>query len=381
MNDTLLSVEAAAEADEDIVRLCIPCRILAICLYSILSVIAIVGNSLIVLMIVYFRRLHTPTNVLILNLAIADLLISLLCMPFSYWHVIIFDDQRWVFGALFCKLFAYLQATAVFLSSWTLVVISFDRFMAIMFVMSPWLRLTRRRAILLVLITWTFSLVMALPLLFVNRTFQDELNGVTICQERWDELTQFFGPDTQIMHTYTTVVFALQYCMPLLVLVITYTFIGIKMWNSRVPGIDQSENSRCLMQERHDSVKKLIPMVLLVSALYAGCWLPQNLLMNIMLTYHPSIASHPYILYMWWIAHTIAMLHSIVNPFIYYTRNQKFREGFTYFLRFLPCIEFHGFHLLNDSNRTHAVRIVNMVAYMPVTGGKKVEDSKSSFSG
>uniref|UniRef100_A0A1I7XY14 G_PROTEIN_RECEP_F1_2 domain-containing protein n=1 Tax=Steinernema glaseri TaxID=37863 RepID=A0A1I7XY14_9BILA len=375
MNDTVADEGAVGE----VLRLCIPCRVLAICLYSILSIVAIVGNSLIVLMILYFRRLHTPTNVLILNLAIADLLISLLCMPFSYWHVIIFDDQRWVFGALFCKLFAFLQATAVFLSSWTLVVISFDRFMAIMFVMSPWLRLTRRRAILLVLVTWTFSLVMALPLLIVNKTFPDPETNVVICQERWDQLEHLFGT-TQIMQTYTSVVFALQYCMPLLVLVITYTFIGIKMWNSRVPGIAQSENSRCIMQDRHDSVKKLIPMVLLVSALYAGCWLPQNLLMNIMLTYHPSIISHPYILYMWWIAHTIAMLHSIVNPFIYYTRNQKFREGFTYFLRFLPFIEFHGFHLLNDNNRTHAVRIVNMVAYMPVTGGKKADESKSSIS-
>ena len=52
-----------------------------------------------------------------------DLMISMFCMPFSYWHVIIFDDQRWLFGALSCKFFNFLQATAVFLSSWTLVAI------------------------------------------------------------------------------------------------------------------------------------------------------------------------------------------------------------------------------------------------------------------
>lgn len=88
-----------------------------------MSIIAICGNFLIVLVIVHFPRLRTATNILILNLAIADLMISFLCMPFSYWHVIIFTDQRWIFGSIFCKLLAFLQATAVFLSSWTLVAI------------------------------------------------------------------------------------------------------------------------------------------------------------------------------------------------------------------------------------------------------------------
>jgi len=40
-------------------------------------------------------------------------------------------------------------------------------------------------------------------------------------------------------------------------------------------------------------------MVLLVSALYAVCWLPQNLLMNIWVTYDSSALNYPYILYIW----------------------------------------------------------------------------------
>ncbi|KHN85614.1 Neuropeptide Y receptor [Toxocara canis] len=294
-------------------------------------------------------------------------MISVLCMPFSYWHVIIFTDQRWIFGAIFCKLFAFLQATAVFLSSWTLVAISFDRFTAIMFVMSPWLRLTRRRALYLVAITWTFSLMMAAPLFYVNQI--QRRDGVDTCEEYgWQYLESKFGDG--ITHTYGTLVFSLQYCLPLTVLVISYASIGVKMWNSRVPGVQSS--TRCIVNERHESVKKMIRMVLLVSALYACCWLPQNLLINILLPYNPSIVSHPYILYFWWMANTIAMLHSIVNPFVYYTRNARFQEGICYFLRFLPCVEFNGFDLLLDQKRSRAVRIVNMVAYMPVTGGKKV---------
>lgn len=95
----------------------------AIILYSLLSIVAFFGNSLILAVFFFIRRLRTPTNMLIANLAIADLMISVFCIPLSYWHVIIFEDQRWIFGPFLCKIFNYLQATAVFLSSWTLVMI------------------------------------------------------------------------------------------------------------------------------------------------------------------------------------------------------------------------------------------------------------------
>ncbi|KAI6180968.1 hypothetical protein M3Y98_00778600 [Aphelenchoides besseyi] len=354
-----------------LVLLCAECKIFAIFLYSLLSIVSFVGNALVVAVIIKFRRLHTPTNMLILNLAIADLMISLLCMPLSYWHVIIFEDQRWVFGAFLCKIFNFLQATAVFLSSWTLVVVSFDRFLAIMFLMSPWLRLNMKRASLLILGTWVFSSVMALPLLIVNQTERTP-DGVEICQENW-QLLSVIGNSEKIVHSYTTAVFFLQYCFPLLVLIVTYTCIGLKMWNSKVPGSDRTESARYLMQGRHDSVKKLIPMVLLVSVLYAGCWLPQNLLMNIWIVYDPSITSHPLILYIWWIAHTIAMCHSAVNPFVYYWQNRRLREGLLYMLRYLPCINFDGLHHLEEKTTgVRAAKIANLVAYMPVASKSSV---------
>ncbi|KAK6019424.1 7 transmembrane receptor, partial [Ostertagia ostertagi] len=113
----------------------------------------------------------------------ADLLIAVFCIPFSYWQVLIFDDQRWVFGSAMCSLLSFLQGIAVFLSSWTLVVISFDRWMAIMFVMSPSMRLTRKRAVYLVLATWAFSRSMALPLFLVSRIHVTD--GIKRCDEDW----------------------------------------------------------------------------------------------------------------------------------------------------------------------------------------------------
>uniref|UniRef100_A0A7E4W1I7 G_PROTEIN_RECEP_F1_2 domain-containing protein n=1 Tax=Panagrellus redivivus TaxID=6233 RepID=A0A7E4W1I7_PANRE len=376
LNDTSFNDSAAETAEEHFHHLCPSCRIFAIILYSTLSIVAFIGNSLIVTVILYFPRLRTATNFLILNLAVADLMISIFCMPFSYWHVIIFDDQRWLFGALLCKFFGFLQATAVFLSSWTLVAISFDRFMAIMFVMSPWLRLTRSRAFYLIVVTWVFSLGMALPLFYVNHIETLAPQNTVTCQEDW-KMLRFLGDERRIMHTYTSVVFALQYVLPLVVLIITYTFIGIKMWNSKVPG--DRRNNQCVVQGRHESVKKMIPMVLMVSALYAGCWAPQNILMNIWIPFDPKIAEHAYILYIWWMSHTLAMFHSIVNPFIYYTQNRRIHEGVKYLLRFFPCIKYEGLHLLEEKKGgARAVRIVNMVAYLPIAGKDTVQSTVST---
>ncbi|KAI1733012.1 7 transmembrane receptor (rhodopsin family) domain-containing protein [Ditylenchus destructor] len=388
--------------------LCDYCKVIAVLLYSCLSLVAFIGNSLILAVFFYFRRLRTPTNMLIANLAVADLMISVFCIPLSYWHVIIFEDQRWIFGSAMCRLFNYLQATAVFLSSWTLVAISFDRFMAIMFVMSPWLRINKKRACCMITATWIFSLFMALPLLIVNQIENSASNvDVETCLEKWESLSGILGDEESTVHTYTSLVFLLQYCLPLAVLLLTYTCIGLRMWNSKVPG-ESGQRSAQLpskqngthahhqpqLDRRHESVKKLIPMVLLVSALYAGCWLPQNLLMNIWVTYDPSILSHPFILYIWWGSHTLAMFHSIVNPFIYYTQNKRIHEAVNYLLQFLPCVPVQsrlGFTTDVDralsqkrgasaANSMRNIRFVNMVAYMPVTGGKKIIHPTMSLS-
>lgn len=79
-------------------------------------------------------------------------------------------------------------------------------------------------------------------------------DGYDTCEEYgWQYLQNVFGDG--IMHTYGSLVFALQYCFPLTVLVISYTAIGLKMWNSAVPG--DRTSSRYVISGRHESVKKV----------------------------------------------------------------------------------------------------------------------------
>ncbi|GFO10800.1 Elevenin receptor 1 [Plakobranchus ocellatus] len=49
--------------------------------YSLTLLVGLVGNILVIFSILYYRRMRTTTNVFLLSLASADLLLILLCVP------------------------------------------------------------------------------------------------------------------------------------------------------------------------------------------------------------------------------------------------------------------------------------------------------------
>lgn len=75
-------------------------------LYCLIFVLSVVGNILVILTLVQNKRMRTVTNVFLLNLAISDLFIAILCMPFNTIPLIL---QNFVFGKFMCISVRYLQ--------------------------------------------------------------------------------------------------------------------------------------------------------------------------------------------------------------------------------------------------------------------------------
>lgn len=77
-------------------------------LYSVIFLLAVIGNILVILTLIQSRRMRTITNLFLLNLAISDLFLGVFCMPFTLVGMLLRD---FIFGEVMCKLLPYLQGT------------------------------------------------------------------------------------------------------------------------------------------------------------------------------------------------------------------------------------------------------------------------------
>lgn len=124
---------------------------------------AIIGNILVILSVACNRHLRIPTNYFIVNLAIADLLLSFTVLPFSATLEVL---GYWVLGRIFCDIWAAVDVLCCTASILSLCAISIDRYIGVRYSLQYPTLVTRRRAILALLGVWVLSMVISIgPLL------------------------------------------------------------------------------------------------------------------------------------------------------------------------------------------------------------------------
>lgn len=68
---------------------------------GLIDVTTLIGNFIVVIAVFSTRSLHTVTNMLIVSLAVADMLVAIFVLPLSI-YMVIYND--WKFGNLTCDL-------------------------------------------------------------------------------------------------------------------------------------------------------------------------------------------------------------------------------------------------------------------------------------
>ena len=99
-----------------------------ILVYSILFVVAAVGNLTVFITLFRNRHRKSRVNLMIMHLAAADLIVTFIMIPMEVgWRL----TTQWLAGNFACKFFQFLRAFGLYLSSMVLVCISLDRYFAI----------------------------------------------------------------------------------------------------------------------------------------------------------------------------------------------------------------------------------------------------------
>ncbi|KAF7691686.1 hypothetical protein HF521_010653 [Silurus meridionalis] len=178
--------------------------------YSLLILAIVFGNVLVCLAVVREKSLQTTTNYLVVSLAVADLLVASLVMPWVVYLEVV--GGSWLFSRLYCNIFVTLDVMMCTASILNLCAISIDRYTAVVMpVLYNTTDSSRKRVSVMIAAVWILAFAVSCPLLFGFNTTYDPL----VCS--------ISNPDFVI---YSSIVsFYLPFMVTLLVYVRIYIFL------------------------------------------------------------------------------------------------------------------------------------------------------------
>uniref|UniRef100_A0A8C6TTB5 Prolactin releasing hormone receptor n=1 Tax=Neogobius melanostomus TaxID=47308 RepID=A0A8C6TTB5_9GOBI len=281
-------------------------------LYSLVVVVAGVGNSFLLACILTDKRLHNATNFFIGNLAAGDLLMCLSCVPLTVSYA--FDSHGWAFGRVLCHLVPLLQCATVFASVLSLTAIAVDRYVVVAHPVRKRISACGCGAVTLAI--WLLSLILAAPPSFYTRYLDWRPDGIdlVVCEEFWPK-------NGNLRLLYSCFILIASYMIPLLSVSVSYCAITVSLRHYAMPG-----ESSCSQQVRSRRRKKTFSLLVASVLAFALCWLPLQVL-NLLLDLDPDfqIIGKRYINVLQVCCHLVAMSSACYNPFIYASLYSKVR--------------------------------------------------------
>nr|XP_040138098.1 probable G-protein coupled receptor 83 isoform X1 [Ictidomys tridecemlineatus]XP_040138101.1 probable G-protein coupled receptor 83 isoform X1 [Ictidomys tridecemlineatus]XP_040138106.1 probable G-protein coupled receptor 83 isoform X1 [Ictidomys tridecemlineatus] len=276
--------------------------------YAVIIMVSLFGNSLVCQVFIKHKEINKSTGLLIFNLAISDILIILLNSPFALAR---FLSGQWVFGRIMCHVSRFAQYCSLHVSTLTLMAVAMDRHRVILHPTKP--RLTHSQSILTVVLIWSLAVFLALPhAIYQNLFYVISKDGVV----RSHCLPAFPGPSKLVGKYVDLGTFGLLYILPLLVIVITYSHLGKRLWIQNSVGDASARQLMAHYQKR----KKSIRMLILIVMVFAICWFPLNC--YVVLISSADVETESVLFYAF---HWFAMSSTCYNPFIYCWLNRSFR--------------------------------------------------------
>ncbi|XP_069066329.1 G-protein coupled receptor 83-like [Pleurodeles waltl] len=283
-------------------------KALLIVAYSFIIVMSLFGNVLVCHVVMKNKRMHSATSLFIVNLAVSDIMITLLNTPFT---LVRFVNSTWMFGKAMCHVSRFVQYCSLHVSTLTLTAIALDRHQVILNPLKPRMSLTK--GVLSISIIWVMATCFSLPHAIYQKLFQFNYSETTVrslCTPDFPEPSKLFWKYLDLC------TFLLLYLLPLVIITIAYTRLAKKLWMRNAIGDITTEQ---FITHRKNK-KKSIKMLVLVVVVFAVCWFPLNCYVLLVSSLNIQTKNALYFALHWF-----AMSSTCYNPFIYCWLNESFR--------------------------------------------------------
>ena len=135
-----------------------------------MMIVIVIGNILVVIATATESNLASVQNWFIASLAVADMLIGLVIMPFSLSYELM---GYWMFGTIWCDIHQALDVLCSTASIMNICLISLDRYWSITKAIAYLNTRTPRMVIIMITTTWALSLLICIPPLLGWKEYND----------------------------------------------------------------------------------------------------------------------------------------------------------------------------------------------------------------
>ncbi|XP_029315090.1 C-X-C chemokine receptor type 2-like isoform X2 [Cottoperca gobio] len=279
--------------------------------YVLIFVLAIPGNLIVGLVIGLSKQSLPPSDLYLLHLAVADLLLAL-TLPF--WATSV--TRGWVFGDSMCKIITILQELSFYSSILFLTCISMDRYMVIVRAMEA--RRANRQMFSwgVCAAVWAVGALLSLPGL-LNSSFKSQTSNQIVCAELYDTKSRdVWRLTTRILrHT-------LGFLIPLAIMLPCY---GVTI-------------KRLLHVRGGFQRQRAMRVIVSVVVAFLLCWTPYHISVMV-----DTLSRAKIVLYQcsarmavdqaMFATQSLGLLHSCVNPVVYAFVGEKFRKSLLQMMR------------------------------------------------
>ena len=270
--------------------------------FGSLCAVTICGNLLVIISIIYFKQLHTPTNYLILSLAVADLLVGVVIFPFS----MAFSVSSCWNEDLFCKVRDSFDISLCMCSILNLCCISIDRYYAVCQPLTYRTKINDHVVVIMILVSWSISALIGIGVIISG------LNQNT-CEKNCSNnvlLANIMG-------------LILSFYLPVMIMLCIYFKIFLvaqRQARSIQNTTSQSTKSGVTVSKME---RKATTTLAIIMGVFLSCWTPFFLCMTFLSFSDDSVTATVFETLNW-----LALSNSMLNPFIYAFFYSWFRSAF-----------------------------------------------------